>query len=456
MRSLALALRRALLSLALLGAIGAPAQAQSLIRDAEIEETLRVYSDPLFKAANLNSDDVSIYILQDSTLNAFVTNGQNVFLHTGLILQAKTPNQLKGVIAHETGHISGGHLARSREAMQRSMTPAIVAIGLGVLCMAAGAADCGAALISGSQQFAMANFVRHTQVQESAADQAAVSFLDATGQSSRGLLEFFENFRYQEVLSEPRRNPYFRTHPLSSDRIGALRQRVEAAQHRDATDSEEDIRRFERMHAKLFGFLESPARTLARYPLSDTSVPARYARAVAAYRDPTKRDMGAALRETEALIKLEPENPYFQELMGQILFESGQASQSLPHHRRALELKPGNPLLEVGLARALISAEGEKGAPEAIDLLQKALHAEPDNVFAWRELASAHDMIGQDGLARLASAEQSFWLGDYPTAQNFAERAKRALPKGAASWQRASDISLASEAQIKGVRGGRG
>jgi predicted Zn-dependent protease len=432
-----------------------PASAQSLIRDAEIEDTLRVYAQPLLQAAGLEDDDVHIYIVSDPTLNAFVARGQNIFVHTGLILAADNPNELIGVLAHETGHIAGGHLARSREAMGQAMWPMLISIGLGVLATAAGAPDAGAALIAGSQQFAMSSFVRHTQVQESAADQAGLSFLETSGQSGRGLISFFnKNIRPYEFMTR-RMPPYMMTHPYSSDRVEALRQRVEAGAHYDATDSEDYVRRFRFMQAKLVGFIQTQGQTLARYPTSDRTQPARYARAVAYYR---VSDLARARQELESLMTEDAGNPYFQELMGQILFENGRAAESIAYHRRALDLAPGQPLLQINLARALTAANGRSGADEAIELLQRAIDREPDNAFAWRELASARDLRGERALAELASAEQNFALGDYGAALNFAERARRELPRNTPSYQRASDIVNFAGAEVREraqERGGR-
>ncbi len=445
----------ALASGALLTSAGAAA-AQGLIRDAEIEDTLRVYQEPLLRAANLNPADIDMYIVNDPSINAFVSGGQNIFVHTGLILAADTPNEVIGVLAHETGHIAGGHLARSREAMGQSMGAALISIGLGVLAIAAGAPDAGAVLISGSQGIAMGNFVRHTQVQESAADQAATSYLEATGQSGRGLISFFnENIRPYEFLTR-RAPPWMMTHPFSSDRVESLRQRVMAGEHYNATDSEDNIRRFRFMQAKLIGFIQNQGQTLARYPLSDVSQPARYARAVAYYR---VSDLPRARTELESLIAEDPRNPYFQELMGQILFENGRAEESIPFHRRSLELAPGQPLLQINLARALNAAHGRDGADEAVNLLQQALNHEPNNAFAWRELAVSRDLKGQQALAELASAEQNFHLGDFGAAVSFAERARRGLPRNTPDYQRAMDLltfageEVRERAQERGRRG---
>ncbi len=413
------------------------ASAQSLIRDAEIEDTLRLYTEPLLRAAGLDPNDVTIYIVNDPSINAFVAGGQNIFVHTGLILAADNPNEIIGVLAHETGHIAGGHLARSREAMQQAMAPALLSIGLGVLAIAAGAPDAGAALISGSQAFAMGSFVRFTQVQESAADQAAIEYLRASGQSPQGLLDFFnENIRPYEFLAR-RAPPYMMTHPYSSDRVEALRERVAESPYVATPDSDEYMRRFRFMQAKLIGFLRSEGQTLARYPTTDSSQPARYARAVAYYR---VAELGNARRELESLIAEDAANPYYQELLGQILFENGRAAESIPYHERSLELRPNEPLFQVNLARALTAARGREGADRAVELLRQVVREEPDNGFAWREMAQARSAQGNEALAQLASAEQNFSIGNYPAALSFAERARRDLPRNTTDYQRAMDL----------------
>ena len=423
-----------------------PAAAQGLIRDAEIEETLRVYTNPLLEAAGLDPADVDLYIVNDASVNAFVAGGQNIFVHTGLILRADSPNEVIGVLAHETGHISGGHGARRSQDMQRALGPMLLSIGLGVLAIAAGAPDAGAALISGSSAFGMGEIVRHTQVQESSADQAALQFLDATGQSGRGLISFFNTqIRPYEFMSR-RAPPWMMTHPFSSDRVEALRERVQSAENYNATDSEENLRRFRFMQAKLVGFIQTQGQTLARYPLRDTSQPARYARAVAYYR---VSDLTRARGELDVLMREDPNNPYFQELMGQILFENGRAEESIAYHRRSLELVPNQPLLQINLARALNAAEGRAGTDESIALLQAAVAREPDNAYAWRELAQARDLRGEEGLAQLASAEQNFALGDYNSALSFAERARRTLPRNTPSYQRANDIVLFAGNEVR-------
>jgi len=430
----------ALMSFALVIAPGA-ANSQTLIRDSEIEGMLKVYSDPILTAAQLNPEDVRIRLIADKSVNAFVTEGQQIFFHTGLILKAETPNQLKGVIAHETGHISGGHLARSTAAMADAMRPAYITIVLGLLAIAAGAGDAGSALIASSQQFALLNFLQYSQVQESAADQAAVSFLDATGQSSLGLVAFFQGFAYNEVMTEARRDPFFRSHPLSNSRIAALERRANASPYRDKVDPAEDIESFALMHAKLKGFLEPPQRTLMTFK-DDNSIAGRYARAIAQYRTP---DMTAALTSIRGLIADQPNNPFFYELEGQMLYENGRIKESLEPYRKSHQLAPREPLIAVSFARALAESGDLASMNEAVPILRVALVEEPDNAFAWRTLSMIHDRKGQKGAARLAAAEEAFWLGDSLRAQQFGQVARDLLPVGSPERRRAEDIVLVTE-----------
>jgi predicted Zn-dependent protease len=413
------------------------ASAQSLIRDAEIEDTLRVYTNPLLQAAGLRPEDVRLHIVQDPSINAFVTQGQNIFMHTGLILEAENPNEIIGVLAHETGHIAGGHGAGRTQDMQRAMGPMLISIALGVIAIAAGAPQAGAALIGGSQAFAMGDFVQNTRTQEASADQAAAQYLEATGQSGRGLITFFDRELRPYEFRLRNAPPWMITHPNASDRVEALRAPIAASANYDAPESPENLRRFQFMQAKLYGFIRSEGQTLARYPLRDTSQPARYARAIAYYR---ASKLPQARGELDILIAEDPRNPYFQELMGQILFENGRAAESIPYHRRSLELARGQPLLQVNLARALIEANGRAGTEEALALLADVIRSEPDNGFAWREAARARYERGEEPLAQLASAEASMTVGDYSTALNFAERARRTLPRNTPDYRRADDI----------------
>ena len=422
--------------------VSSVAQAQSLIRDTEIEEILHEQADPIFAAAGLEPKDVEIILVNDKELNAFATQGQIIGLHTGLILETKTPNELNGVIAHEAGHLSGGHTVRGGEMMRAGLKPFLLTMGLGLMAALAGEGGAAAGLLASSGQFGALGAMGYSRVQEGAADQAGAGFLEKSGHSGKGLVDFFDNFRYQEVFSEARRYAYFRSHPLSSDRIARLRGRVEKSEHFAKSDSPEALAKHALMKAKLDAFLNPPAYSYVKYKESDTSFPARYARAIAYYRA-TEPDR--ALKAIDALIAEQPNNPYLWELKGQVLFEHGRIKEAEAPHRKSVELKPAAPLLRVNLAQTLLALDNGKRAPEAIAELDRALVLENDNSFAWRLLSQAYDAQNEPGRARLAAAEAHFALRDDEQARIFAMRAREKLEPGSPQWQRATDIVLASD-----------
>ena len=311
----------------------------SLLRDTEIEEILHADADPIFAAAGLDPKEVRILLIGDKDLNAFATSGRIIGLNSGLILETETPNQLKGVIAHETGHLAGGHPVRTDDMLKAGLRPMLLTMGLGILAMAAGAPDAGAALMVSSTQFGQLGAMGYSREQEGRADQAAVGFLEKTGQSGKGLVDFFNNFRYQEVFQEARRFAYFRSHPLSSERIDMLRSRVEKQPHYDAVDTPEEIEEHEIMKAKLDGFL-NPTRSLIKYKETDTSYPARYARAIAYYQ---LKEPDRAISQIDELLKDQPDNPYLYELKGQILFEFARTAEAEAPQRKSVEVEARRP-----------------------------------------------------------------------------------------------------------------
>lgn len=427
-----------------------PSWAQSGIRDTEIERIIRGYADPVLEAAGIPPKSVDIYLLNDPSINAFVTRGSDMYIHTGLLVQADRPAQVIGVIAHETGHIAGGHVARMGDAFAAAAMPMLITMGLGLIAMAAGSPDAGMALLTSGQHIAERTILRHSRIQESAADQAAVTYLTRIGQSARGLLEITEKFRHMEILSAQKQNPYVRTHPLSSDRIASLSERTKNSPYADILESKEQVFEFEMMKAKLYGFLNRPELTFYRYPASDTSMPARYARAVAYYRIP---EVDKALAEIDSLIADQPNNPYFQELKGQIFFETGRAAEAIPYHNKSVELLPDAPLLRINLAQAMIATEDSGLNAAAIRHLETAILSEQENSFAWHQLAVAYARQGKIGKADLATAERHFNNRQMGPAVAFAKRARINVVKGSTHWQRAMDIiEIASTAQVERQR----
>jgi predicted Zn-dependent protease len=422
-----------------------PAHAQSLIRDTEVERVLRTYLDPLLNVAGLHPEDVHLYIVNDPSINAFVAEGQNMFINSGLIMQLDVPNQVIGVMAHETGHMAGGHLVRTAQGAKAAAIPMLLSMAIGVAAMAMGAPDAGSAILMGGQQIAQRAFLAFSRTQEASADQAGVRYLTQTHQSGQGMLQVFKRFESQEILMSQHIDPFAQSHPAPVDRISSLQELVDASPYRDVKDSPAAQYAYDMMRAKLRGYIERPEVTLRRYPPSDTSKPARYARAMAYFHQP---NMASALAEIQSLIKDEPDNPYFLEMYGQIKVEMGKVEEGIAPYSKAVQILPDAPLIRIALGAAMLGTENPKyNAPATLEL-QTAISQERDNALAWYELAQAYARAGKTGQAELATAERCFALYVLPCAVQFAGRSQRALTRGSTDWQRASDIIAISQSQL--------
>ena len=441
-------IRLACVSTLALLVLAADATARSLnfIRDAEIEETIRQLGAPLFAMAGLTPASVRVYIVNDSSLNAFVAGGQNIFINTGLILATDNPNQLVGVIAHETGHITGGHLARTHDALRDASAQTILSFVLGAAAAIAGQGQVAGAIVTGGAQVAQRSILSYSRVQEASADQAAMQFLDATGQSSKGLLDFFDKLGDQEALLTANQDPYVRTHPLTRERVAAVAAHLNRSPASQNPERPENILAHERMKAKLFAFLESPVQTFRHYPREDTSVPSRYAHAIAFHR---QREENAAIGVMDGLIAEYPDDPYFHELKGQILLENGKPEMAIGPYADAVRLRPQEVLLRIGLGQAQVSATSEEYLGDALANLQRAIQLSPRDANAWRWLAMAYGRSGDVANASLATAERYLLLGRHRDAIGQADRAERLLPAGGPSQLRAQDIRQAAAQAAK-------
>ena len=413
----------------------------TLVRDTEIEAILHEDADPILRAAGLDPKVVAIHLVGDKELQAFVAGGQHLFVYSGLIVRTKNPNELRGVLAHEIGHMAGGHLVRQADGERQALATYLLTMGLGLIAAVAGSPDTAAGLLYSSGYFAALTAAGFTRTQEASADQAAVTYLERAGISSRGLVDFFDNFRYEEVFSEAKRYRFFIDHPLTSDRIEGLRVRASQQPHFDLVDTPQAMAKHKIMVAKLMAFMNLPQQTYNDFPESDVSFPARYARAIAYYRD---LQTEKALRLTEVLIAEQPDNPYLWELKGQTLFEIGRPREAEPAHRHAVELNPDAPLLRMNLGQSLLTEDNPQKLDEAITQIHRSLNAEPENPYGWLLLSQAYDRQGQAGMARLAAAEQNFALGQANEAKVFAMRARSLLAKNSPEWRRATDIVLVS------------
>ena len=423
--------------------VGAQARGVRLLRDAEIEHIIRLYATPLFMAAGLDPSAINVYLIDDNRLNAFVAGGMNIFINSGLLMRSKDPLEVMGVIAHETGHIAGGHLARTQEALRNASIETIIAAVLGAAAAVVGGGNAGAAVLGGGAGVAQRSLLKYSQMQESAADHAGVSFLERAGYSSRGLLNFLGTLSGEEALLGGNQDPYLRSHPLTQDRIDYIRNFVEhTSKYSNQPAPPELVALHGRMIGKLVGFLQPLNDVLRHYPDSDQSVEARYARAIAYYRA-SQVDKGLQL--LAGLLAEHPDDAYFNELRGQILFENGRVKEAVESYQKAVDLDPSEPLLRLGLAQSQLETEQQDLVKPALAHLEEVVRHEPQNSFAWRELAIAYGRTDQLGMSALALSEAALARNNAVEAREQAERAIHTLPENSPAWLRAQDIKQAAK-----------
>ncbi len=435
-----------MLALALAFAAAQPAAAQSVLRDSETELLFRDIAKPLIEAAKLDPASVKVVLIEDPEINAFVATGQVVYIHSGLIAAADNANQLQAVIAHELGHVAGGHAIRVNEGEGVATKISILSLVLAAAAAAAGAGDAAMGVLLAGQQAAMGNFLSFTRAQESTADLAGASYMSKAGISGQGSLQFFKKLENQEFrLAIPQEDSYARTHPLSGERIASLEQiyKADAAWMRPTDPALEA--RFQRVKAKLLGYID-PKRATIVYPESDQSVPAHYARAYAYHRG-AYPDKAAA--ETEALLKASPDDPFFLELKGQVLLEGGNPAAAIAPLRRAVSGAPNQPMIAVMLGHALIATDDQSKFAEAKQVLKNAVNRDNDNPFAWYQLGIVYDREGDNARASLATAERQNLEGETKLALAAARSAMMGLKSGTPDYLRAQDIAMVSETQLK-------
>lgn len=425
-----------------------------LIRDAEIEQLLRDYSRPILRVAGLGQRHIRVVIINDSAFNAFVVDAKRIFINTGALMQSETPNEIIGVLAHETGHIAGGHLSKLRTQLANAQTMMILGMLLGAGAVAATATthngaygDPSVALLA-PQMMVMHSLLSYQRAQEEQADRAGVHFLTLTGQSPKGMYDTFKRLYNEQLYSAHNADPYLQSHPMAADRMAALEVLAHSSPYWNKKDPPELQLRHDLMRAKLFGYLDEPGTVLRRYPLSDTSLPARYARAISAYRH---SDLRNALAQIDSLIQTQPRNPYFLELKGQALVDAGRAREALAPLRRAIALAPDPTLIRVLYGKALLGTNDTALAEEAVSNLRKALALDSEIPDAYEYLAMAYSRKGDLANADLASAQAAFNRGNLPTARQLAARAKRRFAIGSPGWVRADDIASFRPQQSHGL-----
>ena len=420
-----------------------------MIRDTEAEQLLRDYTRPILRAAGLEKQNIQVVIINDSVFNAFVADGRRIFVNYGAIMQSETPNQIIGVLAHETGHLAGGHLAKMREQMAQAQTQMIIAMLLGAGAMVAGArsgnsnsglANAGAAAVAAPQEMIRRNLISYLRQQEENADRAGVKFLTATGQSAKGMYETFKRFTNDSLFAAHGADPYLQSHPMPADRVAALEELARSSPYWDKKDDPALQMRHDMVRAKISAFMERQDTVYRRYPLSNDSLPARYAHAISTY---LHGDLRTALAQIDGLIQAQPSNPYFYELRGQALLEGGKPAEAIAPLRKAVALSNNAPLIEMLLGQALVGTDNKAYTEEAIAILRAAVARETEAPLGYIQLAMAYGRKGDYAEADLASAQAAYLRGDNKTARELASRAKTRFAVGTPGWVKADDIVTA-------------
>ena len=418
-----------------------------ILRDTESEQLLREYTRPILRAAGLEKQNIQMVIINESVFNAFVADGRRIFVNYGAIMQSETPNQIIGVLAHETGHLAGGHLAKMREQLAQAQTQMIIAMLLGAGALVAGArssgsasnglVNAGAAAVSAPQEMIRRNLISYVRQQEENADKAGVKFLTATSQSARGMYETFKRFTNDSLFAAHGADPYLQSHPMPAERVAALEEMARSSPYWDKKDDPALQLRHDMMRAKISAFMERQDTVYRRYPMSNTSLPARYAHAITTY---LHGDLRSAVAQIDGLIQLQPANAYFYEQRGQALLEGGKPAEAIAPLRKAVQLSNNAPLIEMLLGQALVASDNKAYTEEAISILRAAVARETEAPIGYTQLAMAYGRKGDYAQADLASAQAAYLRGDNKTARDLASRAKTRFAIGTPGWVKADDI----------------
>jgi predicted Zn-dependent protease len=415
-----------------------------VVRDAEIEALVRDYARPIFKAAGLSRSGIDIILVNDPRFNAFVA-GRRMFINTGSLLAAETPNEIIGVIAHEAGHIAGGHQERLRQQLARAQTMAIIGTVLGMGAAAAGAATdnsglgkAGAGIAAGTSEFARRGLLDYQRSEEATADRSAVTYLEATGQSAKGMLKTFQRFQSALSLAGTRVDPYQLSHPMPRDRIANLEALARKSVNFDRADPENLQMRHDLMRAKIAVYTQGQAAASRLFRTEQPGLAGRYgdAQATFLYGNPA-----SALKKADALLKAQPKNPYFHELRGDILLRANRPAQAAEAYSRAVALDPAKSgILQVSYGQALIATGKPEALKKAVSAIGRGLERDKEYVNGYTYLAQAYGQLGDVAQAELATAEGHFHSGDHRQAKIFAARAQTKFRRGDPGWVRAQDI----------------
>ena len=407
------------------------------VRDAEIESLLREYTAPILRVAGVGGGGLTIYIVPSKEFNAFVIDGRRIIVNVGTLMQAETPNEVIGVLAHEIGHIAGGHLAQLRQELRFATAMSILQVILAGAAAAAGSGGGAGAIISGGQHAINRTLLSYRRGQEQAADRSAINYLNATGQSGKGMVKTFERFAEQRIFTSQFVDPYAQSHPMPRDRVEALGNLARQSPYWDAKDSNYLQLRHDLMRAKISAYVDHPNSVKRKYPKANGSLAALYAHTIVRMRS---SDYKGALSGIDQLLKQMPDYPYFWEMKGEILTNAGRPRDAVAPLRKAVSLAPNDTALRVALGKAYVVSGDKSLQDDAVNELQRVTREQRDHSDAQTYLARAYGALGRIPEANLASAEASLAKGDNDQAKQFAARAKQGAKTGSPTWLRAEDI----------------
>ena len=435
-----------------------PARAQDLtegmlLSDTEIDATLAEMARPVIEAGHLVPGNVRLHMIVDDSINAFVNSSTDMFLNTGLLLKSKTPNEVIGVMAHETGHIVGGHTVMVSSDMAAVNSISLLSTLLGVAAgIATGNPEVGLAIMMGGQRAALGRFLSFTRSQEGRADQFALQALDDTHQSAQGLYNFFERLRGEELLISTNQDPYVRSHPITTDRMEVVGAWVKKAHYSTAEDNPELVQKYRRMVAKLFAFLKPQIATLQKYPESDKSIEGRYARAIAYYR---RGQFDKALPIVDNLLTDLPKDPYFWQIKGDMLLSKAKIDDAVVAYRESIKYLPNAPEILTGMSRAMNESNNPEYFPETEKNLKHALELDPNNPDTWDLLAAAYAHNDKPGLSAYAAAERAILTEQFGDVARYTIQAEKLLEKDTPIWYRLQDIKILAQNSLHDMKGRR-
>ena len=437
-------IRAIMLAFALALPVFSKVQAFSIVRDAQTEQLLQEYARPLLHAAQIDPASIRIVLVDDRRFNAFIVDARHIFIHTGVFLDSESPAEIMGVLAHEIGHIKGGHLAHAHSSLDDARFVAMLSALIGVAALATGAnansdslVGGGAGLAASSGNFGQRLFLAHRRLQEETADRIALQLLGQAGLPTSGLTNILNRLARRERYAGAQADPYLRSHPASSERLRNLTHGAAREKARPAADLTALQQRHDLVRAKIKAYTGRPGSAARAFFPSDKSLAADYGRAILAMR---RGEISAARTALDGLVKHAPQNPYFRELLGQLHLQAGNADIAIASFREALQLSPDEPQLRAALGSALLARGRGPDIDEAITLLSRAVTQDQNLPASWRQLAIALNRAGRALEATLATSRSLLASGDIAGAKFHAARVREEATRGDRLWLRADDI----------------